>query len=78
MSEKRILESLDKIENKQEALIVNVTEIRKDLNYHIEQTHILRAEVAPIRNSHQQILGVLKFLGLVSLLLSIAAGLSLI
>lgn len=76
MSDKRILDTLEKIEMKQEVISIDMAEMRKDLNYHIEQTSILRSEVTPIRNSHQQILGVLKFLGLIGLLISIAIGVS--
>lgn len=52
-------ERLDRVENVQIAM-------SKDLSYHIKRTDILEKQLLPIRNKHQQMVGVLKLLGWVA------------
>ncbi len=80
---KRVLEVLEEVKSEQGAQAermekMNVSQelMRQDLNYHIEQTVILKAEVAPMRASHQQLLGALKLVSVLALFVSIAVGLS--
>jgi hypothetical protein len=63
---KRLEDKIDKLDNHLGNIDVTLAEQHAQLTLHIEQTNILREEVKPIRNSHQQILGVIKFLSFLS------------
>lgn len=71
----RIKDTLIVIDGRLDSIDSTLARQSVDLAHHIDRTDKLEALVTPIRNSHQQILGIFKFMGFVGLLISIAEGL---
>ncbi len=76
MSDKRILEILEEIKTEQTEQKVEITEIRKDLSYHIRRTDVLEDKSMKSYEFYMQTMGVIKFLGLLALLIGIITGIS--
>lgn len=87
---KRVLDKLDEMSDKQDKLNethsemkIDLSEVRKDLNYHIKRTDMLEqyykelaAEIKPLNQRYQQMNGILKALGIIALLAGILASIA--
>lgn len=73
---KRIEDKVDKLDSRLDVIDITLTKQGNDLSYHIKRTDILESQISPIRDSYQQLMGVVKFIGFLGLLVSIVVGLS--
>lgn len=59
----RIDGKIDRLDERVGNLEVHGAAMTKDLNYHIHRTNLLEDELKPIKNKHEQLKGILKFIG---------------
>lgn len=65
---------LDKLDSRLDSIDITLIRQCDSLEYHIKRTNLLEEEIKPLKKFMLQILGVGKFLALVSLILSIIAA----
>lgn len=72
----RIEEKLDRVVERIGSIDVTLAEQHLSLRHHIKRTDLLEATVKPIKSHVDRVDGVVKFLGVVALVLGIAAAIS--
>ena len=72
---------LDKLDNRLDSMDIHLARQGKDLSYHIKRTDLLeesvkevKKELEPIKAHVSRVDGALRFLGVISLLISILGG----
>ena len=74
MSNERIEGKIDKISEDLTEIKITLATNTASLVEHIRRTNLLEDEIKPIKKHVVQVQGVLRFIGLVSLLVTIAVG----
>ena len=69
--DKKILEKLEVMDGRLDRVDVTLAEQALDLKYHISRTDALQTMVEPLYKRDQQLVGVFKFVTIISLLLGI-------
>jgi hypothetical protein len=70
----RLHGKIDKIDDKLDKVGIHLAVYNEQLKIHIKRTELLELDVYPIKNHVAQVSGVLKFLGVISMIVAIAVA----